>query len=168
MSLENYLKKRNFEKTSEPKPELTESFCEQIVEKYKGVKLKRPVYVIQEHHASHLHWDLRLEINGVLKSWAIPKQPPTQPGIRRLAVQTEDHPIEYACFEGTIPEGNYGAGEVIIWDKGTFKIESLKPEKIVFEIFGEKLKGKYVLVKLKPSPKLKGENNWLFFKKKEE
>jgi bifunctional non-homologous end joining protein LigD len=106
--------------------ELSESFCDMIVEKYKDLQLARPIYVIQEHHAKRLHWNLRFEIDGVLKSWVLPKGAP-QEKERRLAVQVEDHPIEYAIFEGKIPEGNYGAGEVSIWDNGTFSLESNKP-----------------------------------------
>ncbi|MCP2520554.1 ATP-dependent DNA ligase [SCandidatus Aminicenantes bacterium Aminicenantia_JdfR_composite] len=125
---------------------------------------KEKIYVIQKHYASHVHYDLRLEENGVLKSWAIPKEPPLKTGVKRLAVQTEDHPVGYENFEGIIPEGLYGAGRVEIWDKGYYReIESDRQKKVI-EIFGEKLKGKYVLVKLKQ----KGDKNWLFFKKKDE
>jgi DNA ligase D-like protein (predicted 3'-phosphoesterase) len=148
MALEKYKKKRDFKKTIESKP---------IVK-----KSKKPIYVIQEHHASHLHWDLRLEFDGVLKSWAVPKKPSKDPKVRRLAVQVEDHPVDYAKFEGTIPEGEYGAGEVKIWDNGTFETVSKKENKIIFKIKGKKLKGYYVLVRFRP-PK-----NWLFFKKKDD
>ena len=106
MSLEDYNEKRNFTKTNEPEG------CIKIG--------KNNIYVIQKHDASHLHYDLRLEMDGVLKSWAIPKEPPMQPNLKRLAIKTEDHPIEYAEFKGVIPEGAYGAGKVEIWDKGTF------------------------------------------------
>ena len=118
------------------------------------------IYVIQKHAATHLHYDLRLEMDGVLKSWAIPKEPPIASGVRRLAVQVEDHPINYVNFEGTIPDGEYGAGTVEIWDKGNYKLMDRKEDKIVVEINGNRLKGAYVLVRLK-DPK-----NWLFFKKK--
>lgn len=118
--------------------------------------------MIQEHHASHLHWDLRLEMDGVLKSWAVPKEPPREPGVRRLAVEVEDHPLDYIDFEGVIPEGRYGAGRVIIWDRGTYTLESRKPDKIVFWLDGEKLKGRYALVRFKKNPK-----NWIFFKTRE-
>ena len=118
------------------------------------------IYVIQKHTATHLHYDLRLEIDGVLKSWAIPKEPPSQASVRRLAVQVEDHPIEYANFEGSIPEGKYGAGTVETWDKGTYKFLDRKEEKLIIEIDGNKLKGEYVLVRFKD------QRNWLFFKKK--
>ena len=116
-------------------------------------------YVIQRHDASKLHFDLRLEIDGVLKSWAIPKEPPTEKGIKRLAIETEDHPVDYAEFEGRIPEGQYGAGEVEIWDSGTFQLEKREEEKIVGKIHGEKLNGKYCLIKFSDE-----EKNWLFFK----
>ena len=140
------------------KEELSNSFCDEIEKKYDKEKLVRPVYVIQEHHASRLHWDLRLEFDGVLKSWALPKGAPKGKE-RRLAVQVPDHPIEYAAFEGTIPEGNYGAGEVKIWDSGTFGLESKKPDKLVVDIKGKRLKGRYCLLHFKPK-----EKNWLFFK----
>ncbi len=118
------------------------------------------VYVIQKHQATHLHFDLRLEMDGVLKSWAMPKIPPTESGVRRLAVQVEDHPLEYARFEGVIPEGEYGAGTVEIWDQGQYILRSRKEDKWIIEILGKRLKGVYCLVKFK------GNKNWLFFKKK--
>ena len=146
LSLNEYWRKRDFQKTREPKGE------------YELVEEK--IYVIQKHDASHLHFDLRLEMDGVLKSWAVPKEPPTAQGVKRLAVQVEDHPVSYAGFEGTIPKGEYGAGTVEIWDKGSYKLIDLKPNKLIVEINGAKLKGAYVLIRLK-NPK-----NWLFFKKK--
>jgi DNA ligase D-like protein (predicted 3'-phosphoesterase) len=142
--------------------ELDPDFCDEVIKKLKHHKLKRPVYVIQEHHAKRLHWDLRFEINGTLKSWALPKGVPKS-NEKRLAVQVDDHRIEYAAFEGKIPEGSYGAGEVTIFDKGTFKIESNEEEKkIVVNISGNKLKGRYCLLHFKPI-----EKNWLFFKVKD-
>ena len=120
-----------------------------------------PIFVIHEHDATNLHWDLRLEIGGVLKSWAIPKQPPRTQGIKRLAVQVPDHLRSYANFEGEIPRGQYGAGKVKIWDKGKLKIEDKTEEKIVFELQGLKLKGRYCLIRAKLSG---DEKNWLFFK----
>jgi len=149
MMLEEYQKKRDFKKTKEPRGK----------EKTSGGK----IYVIQKHQARRLHYDLRLEMDGVLKSWAVPKEPPAKQGIKRLAVKVEDHPIDYASFEGLIPEGQYGAGNVEIWDKGTFDLESRKDWKIIFHIKGKKLKGRYCLVQLKNQKK-----NWLFFKIKEE
>ena len=119
------------------------------------------IYVIQRHAATRLHYDLRLEMDGVLKSWAVPKEPPAKPGVRRLAVEVEDHPVDYADFEGTIPEGEYGAGIVEIWDKGTYKLIDKKQSKLIVDINGEKLEGTYVLVRFK------GPKNWLLFKKKE-
>jgi len=118
-------------------------------------------FVVQEHDASHLHWDFRLELDEILKSWAVPKIPPVKPGIRRLAVLVEDHPLDYISFEGTIPEGEYGAGTVKIWDSGTFIVESRKKEKLVFELKGDKMKGRYTLVQF--SKKIE---NWLLFKTK--
>ena len=121
-----------------------------------------PIYVIQKHNASHLHYDLRLELDGVLKSWAIPKIPPKIKGTKRLAIQVEDHPLGYEKFEGIIPEGNYGAGKVKIWDKGTYSLVEKKKGLIVVDISGEKLKGEYCLVRTKYQGK---ENSWIFFKK---
>jgi len=118
-------------------------------------------FVVQEHDASHLHWDFRLELDEILKSWAVPKIPPVKPGIRRLAVLVEDHPLDYISFEGTILEGEYGAGTVKIWDSGTFIVESRKKEKLVFELKGDKMKGRYTLVQF--SKKIE---NWLLFKTK--
>jgi DNA ligase D-like protein (predicted 3'-phosphoesterase) len=124
------------------------------------MKLK---YVIHEHFAKNHHFDLRLEKNGVLKSWAIPKEPPIKEGEKRLAVQVDDHELLYDNFEGLIPKGMYGAGKVKIWDKGTYEIENFdEKKKIVFVIKGKKLKGKYCLLHFKPK-----EKNWLFFKVKE-
>jgi len=145
MPLKEYREKRNFGKTSE-------SEGERVGE--------GNVYVIQKHDASHLHYDLRLEMDGVLKSWAVPKAPPTESGIRRLAVEVEDHPIEYANFEGTIPEGEYGAGTVEIWDKGSYTLLERKENKLMIEISGQRLKGVYYLIRFKE------RKNWLFFKKK--
>jgi len=150
MSLKEYKKKRDFSKTQEP-PE----------SKKKSDEL---IYVIQRHKASHLHYDLRLEEEGVLKSWAIPKSPPEEVGIRRLAVQTEDHPLGYEDFEGIIPEGEYGAGKVETWDRGDYLPLEADPAKRVIEIKGKKLKGKHALIKLKP--KNPDDKNWLFFKLK--
>ena len=146
MRLKEYRKKRDFEKTEEPR----------------GGERKgdEKTYVIQKHDATRLHYDLRLEMDGVLKSWAVPKTPPTEKGVKRLAVQVEDHPVEYANFEGTIPKGQYGAGTVEIWDEGQYVLKERDEDKLVFEIRGNKLRGDYCLVRFK------GRKNWLFFKKK--
>lgn len=117
----------------------------------KGKKL----YVIQKHDFPHLHYDLRLEINDVLKSWAVPKTPPEKKGIKRLAVQTADHSVEYGNFEGVIPD----EGSVEIWDKGTFEIEKNEEDKLVVFISGRRLVGRYCLVRFKGE-----EKNWLLFK----
>lgn len=123
------------------------------------MSFRDPIFVIQKHHARALHYDLRLEMDNVLKSWAVPKEPPTEIGVRRLAVQVEDHELSYADFEGDIPEGEYGAGRVQIWDRGTYKLLDRKESKLVFELHGEKLKGKYTLVQFG-----KEKENWLFFR----
>ncbi len=141
--------------------EPSESFCQDLVKNHDPSKLERPVYVIQEHHASKLHWDLRFEINGALKSWALPKEPPQKIGEKRLAISVDDHPVGYALFEGQIPEGNYGAGLVKIWDRGTFEIVENSDRKMIVNIHGSRLRGKYCLVHFESE-----EKNWLFFKMK--
>ena len=130
--LTSYREKRDFEQTPEPVGRVEPA--------------DRARFVVQEHHASQLHWDFRLQLDGVLKSWAVPKGPPEQPGIRRLAVQVEDHPVEYGSFEGTIPSG-YGAGTVKIWDEGDLELESRSESKLVFRLRGRRLEGRYSLVR---------------------
>ncbi len=133
-------------------------------------KRKRPLFVVQKHDASHLHYDFRLEIEGVLKSWAVPKGPSYDPGTKRLAMMTEDHPYEYASFEGVIPEGNYGAGNVIIWDQGTWEFigpdgdpaEAVRKGEIKFRLDGVKLKGEWVLIHLRG--RSRKQNEWLLVK----
>ena len=144
-SLREYAGKRHFEKTAEPGPEVKETGMHR--------------FVVQEHHASHLHWDLRLEMDGVLKSWAVPKGPPEEPGIRRLAVQVEDHPVEYISFEGEIAEGEYGAGAVSIWDSGTFDLEERDEKKLVFVLHGSRLTGGYALIHTR-------EKQWIMLKRR--
>ncbi len=146
--MEEYKGKRDFSKTREPRGE-----------EGRG---ETGTYVVQEHHASHLHYDFRLALDGVLKSWAVPKGVPEEPKVRRLAVQTEDHPMEYAEFEGSIPQGEYGAGEVLIWDKGTFQLIERSDDKLVFVLNGGRLNGPYALVRFKG--KEKRAKNWLIMK----
>lgn len=160
--LKKYKAKRNLKVSKEP--------AAKVVKK-KGPKL---AFVIQEHHASHLHYDLRLEANGVLKSWAVPKEPSMDTKVKRLAIMVEDHPYAYKDFKGVIPSG-YGAGTVKIWDKGTYSVDDgdadeseksvmkgIKKGSFHFSLQGKKLKGVFYLVRLKDSEK----NEWLFFKKK--
>ena len=127
----------------------------------------RKRFVVHEHHATRLHWDLRLEMGGVYKSWAVPKGPSFNPADKRLAVLQPDHSIEYGSFEGTIPEGKYGAGEVRIWDNGKYEAESdpvaqFKKGKIVVIFFGLKLRGEFTLVRMADQ-----EENWLLIKHKD-
>ena len=147
--LSEYAIKRHFEQTPEPKnnPEK------------KGEKF---IYVIQEHHARRLHYDFRLEKDGVLKSWAVPKGMP-EAGQKVLAVETEDHPYEYASFEGEIPKGQYGAGTVKIWDKGHYEVKLWENDKIEVTLDGQRLKGRYILVRLKKA----GDKDWLLLKGKQ-
>ncbi|HOC02991.1 MAG TPA: DNA polymerase ligase N-terminal domain-containing protein [Candidatus Ratteibacteria bacterium] len=125
---------------------------------------ERRIFVIHEHFAKKHHFDLRLEINGVLKSWAIPKDIPLKPGEKRLAVEVNDHPVEYARFEGEIPKGTYGAGKVSIWDSGHFLLLKKSNKGIEVDIRGKKLRGRYVLLLFREE---KGKKNWLLFKKHE-
>ncbi len=148
MALEEYHKLRDFSKSPEPKS---------------GGKTAGNIFVVHEHDASHLHYDLRLSIGGVLRSFAVPKEPPEKEGIKRLAIQTEDHPLEYADFEGVIPEGMYGAGTVRIWDKGEFVLEKDDGKELLFELKGRKLTGKYALIKTR----FRGKDSWLLFKRKD-
>jgi len=127
-------------------------------------------FVIQEHHSQHLHYDFRLEMAGVLKSWALPKGPSLNPTERRLAVRVHDHPLEYFAFEGIIPNGQSGAGAVLVWDHGEYSLlqgdspaRALEPGKITMDLQGRILKGGFTLVKMKG----RGEKNWLLIKKKD-
>ena len=165
MKLEKYKEKRDFKKTTEPKG--------------KTKKIKDAlIFVVQKHDATSLHYDFRLELDGVLKSWAVPKGPSLNPKDKRLAMMVEDHPFDYKDFEGVIPEGNYGAGSVIVWDNGTYhSIETDDKKKgipylrkgiekgdLKFVLQGEKLNGEFALVNMK-KPK---QNAWLLIKKRDE
>src|SRR5215467_14192623 len=156
--LEEYERKRKFDRTPEPSGREAAEFTS-------------PVFVVQKHAARRLHYDFRLAIDGTLKSWAVPKGPSLNSADKRLAVQTEDHPLAYGGFEGKIPEGNYGAGTVMVWDRGTFTVigeqnasKQIEKGEIKFDLNGEKLKGSFVLVKLKQSEK---GNEWLMIKHKD-
>lgn len=157
--LADYERKRDFDKTPEPGPSTAK-------------RRANPIFVVQEHHASKLHYDFRLESDGVLKSWAVPKQPSLDPGVKRLAVRVEDHPLAYADFTGDIPEGEYGAGHVDIWDRGTYKAGGagasiagdIAAGKVEFELNGDKLKGGFVLVHAFGRG---GKENWLLMKRQD-
>jgi bifunctional non-homologous end joining protein LigD len=164
MSLEKYKAKRNFKKTDEPKGKVVSSG-------------KQLMFVVQQHRATQLHYDFRLELDGVLKSWAVPKGPSMDPKVKRLAMMVEDHPVDYMKFEGVIAEG-YGAGEVIVWDIGTYNAPDVSTKKesekllnaglakgdLKFILNGQKLKGGFALVKMKSYQK----NSWLLIKHKDE
>ena len=128
-----------------------------------GSEDKGVSFVVQEHHAKRLHYDLRLEKNGVLKSWAVPKGIPQQPGEKRLAVETEDHPLDYRSFEGTIPKGQYGAGTVKILDSGTHEPKVWNENMVEFTLHGRTLHGRYVLTRFKKA----GDKQWLLLKARE-
>jgi DNA ligase D-like protein (predicted 3'-phosphoesterase) len=145
VSLRRYQEKRDFSKTSEPSG------------KVGGEEERR--FVVQRHQARQLHYDFRLEMGGVLRSWAVPKGPPLEPGIRRLAVQVEDHPLDYIDFAGEIPVGEYGGGSVEIWDKGTFDLEKETADRLEFSLRGIRLSGSYVLLHT-------GGRNWLLLRRK--
>src|SRR5216117_3795499 len=151
MPLVEYRRKRHFDKTAEPAGKLTTAKST-MAKPAKPKRASKLSYVIQKHAATRLHYDFRLELDGVLKSWAVPKGPSFDPSEKRLAVEVEDHPLEYAKFEGSIPEGQYGAGEVIVWDRGTWSPvgdphDGLRKGKLEFDIDGEKLHGRWVLVR---------------------
>ena len=158
--LKKYRSMRDFGETPEPSGAA------------KKAAAKRPIFVIQKHQASHLHYDFRLEMEGVLKSWAVPKGPSYDPGVKRLAMMTEDHPYAYASFEGVIPEGNYGAGNVIIWDEGTWEfiepgddpVAALKGGKLTFRMYGKKMFGEWALVRIGGRQKSDKGNEWLLLK----
>jgi len=150
-SLTEYKKKRKFDKTPEPGPQK------------KRTKSGR-LFVVQKHRATQLHYDFRLEADGVLKSWAVPKGPSLDPKVKRLAMQVEDHPVDYAKFEGVIPEGEYGGGTVMVWDYGTYEpegidnvSEALRKGELKFKLNGQKLKGSWVLVRTR-------DRQWLLMK----
>jgi bifunctional non-homologous end joining protein LigD len=165
MTLEKYRARRDFRKTPEPAAG-------------RGRKHRQPIFVVQEHHATRLHFDFRLEAAGVLKSWAVPKEPVLDPAVKRLAVHVEDHPLDYADFAGTIPEGQYGAGTVAIWDRGTYdNLLADKPEpqsvtagiaagRVEVFLHGKKLQGRFALVRLRGGKP--GKENWLLIKMKDE
>jgi DNA ligase D-like protein (predicted polymerase)/DNA ligase D-like protein (predicted 3'-phosphoesterase) len=164
MALEQYRAKRDFRKTPEPAPGPDAGH-------------RRPIFVVQEHHASRLHYDFRLEADGVLKSWAVPKGPSLDPAQKRLAVRVEDHPLSYASFEGNIPEGQYGAGRVIVWDHGTYDhiprgnpprtvAGDIEAGRLEFALHGERLRGRFALVRMKGRGK--GKENWLLIKMTDE
>ncbi|HEX4042390.1 MAG TPA: DNA polymerase ligase N-terminal domain-containing protein, partial [Xanthobacteraceae bacterium] len=158
MALETYRRKRKFGVTAEPRGR-------------KGTRGGNR-YVIQKHDATRLHYDLRLELDGVMKSWAVTRGPSLDPNDKRLAVHVEDHPVEYNSFEGTIPEGEYGGGTVMIWDRGTWVAEGdahrgYAKGHLDFALEGEKLRGRWHLVRMRPRPGDKHEN-WLLIKGKDE
>jgi bifunctional non-homologous end joining protein LigD len=148
-NLQKYVSKRDFTATSEPMGTNAEK--------------EGHNFVVQEHHARALHYDLRLERDGVLKSWAVPKGIPESSGEKRLAVEVEDHPLEYRFFEGTIPKGQYGAGTVRIFDKGTYETKVWNDNIIEFTLKGQRLHGRYVLTRFKRA----GEKQWLLLKTRE-
>ena len=159
MPLTTYRRKRDFKETPEPKG-----------------KAKRPrkgsLYVIQKHAASRLHYDFRLELDGVLKSWAVPKGPSLDPADKRLAVEVEDHPLEYGSFEGKIPKGQYGGGSVLLWDRGTWMPlvdpnEGLRRGNLKFELHGKKLSGRWALIRMSGRAAEEGKKNWLLIKERD-
>jgi bifunctional non-homologous end joining protein LigD len=163
MSLDEYAAKRRFEKTPEPPPSAR-----------KSKPAAKPYFCVQRHDATRLHYDFRLEIDGVLKSWAIPKGPSLDPAVKVFAAHVEDHPVEYGDFEGNIPAGNYGGGSVMLWDRGTFDLlgdiaaeAQLARGDLKFRLHGEKLKGDFAIVHMKTRTKGKG-NEWLLIKKRDE
>jgi bifunctional non-homologous end joining protein LigD len=164
MTLKKYQEKRRFDVTSEP------SGGEAATQK----KPSRLIFVVQKHRATQLHYDFRLEWNGALLSWAVPKGPSTDPSVKRLAMQVEDHPIEYATFEGVIPEGEYGGGTVMVWDQGTWEPEqpdvdaALKKGDLKFTLHAKKLHGSWVLVRTRGFGGSSGKSSWLLIKHRDQ
>ncbi|HEY1342157.1 MAG TPA: DNA polymerase ligase N-terminal domain-containing protein [Bryobacteraceae bacterium] len=161
MPLEEYARKRKFSDTPEPPPSAKTS--KTAANNY---------YCVQRHDATRLHYDFRLQVDGVLKSWAVPKGPTLDPGQKHLAAHVEDHPVEYGSFEGNIPAGNYGAGSVMLWDRGTYELlgdapaeEQLRRGDFKFRLHGEKMNGDFALVHMKNRGK---GNEWLIIKKRDE
>ena len=167
--LAEYQRKRDFTKTREPSGGA--ATVARPARKKRAPKLR---FVVQKHEASHLHFDFRLELDGVMKSWAVPKGPSYDPSVRRLAMEVEDHPIEYNTFEGTIPQGEYGGGTVMLWDRGTYEaedgggVEALREGyergDLKFVLHGERLRGGWVLVRMKRP----GRPQWLLIKHRDE
>jgi bifunctional non-homologous end joining protein LigD len=160
MGLREYRKKRDFTRTREPRGKV-------------GARHKEPIFVIQKHAASHLHYDFRLEFDGVLKSWAVPKGPDTDPSQKRLAMQVEDHPIEYGNFEGVIPQGEYGGGTVMLWDRGTWEPlddaqKGYREGRLKFILHGEKLQGGWMLVRKGGRHAAPDERHWFLFKERDQ
>lgn len=162
MGLREYRRKRDFAKTKEPRGKVAAN------------SHKQPMFVVQKHAASHLHYDFRLELDGVLKSWAVPKGPDTDPAQKRLAMHVEDHPVEYGSFEGIIPAGEYGGGTVMLWDRGTWEPleknpqESYRQGRLKFMLHGEKLRGGWMLVRKGGRSASPDERHWFLFKERDE
>src|SRR5436305_2269775 len=170
--LTEYQRKRDFTKTREPSGETKTATAKKSAPRKKRAPALQ--FVIQKHEASHLHFDFRLELDGVMKSWAVPKGPSYDPSVRRLAMEVEDHPIEYNTFEGTIPQGEYGGGTVMLWDRGTYEpeggdgVEALRDGyargDLKFVLHGDRLRGGWVLVRMKRP----GRPQWLLIKHRDE
>ena len=180
MSLKEYKKKRRFDVTPEPSGGAAtpaaapaKPVSDERTDKPQAKKQKPLIYVIQKHRASHLHYDFRLEWDGALLSWAVPKGPSLDPATKRLAMQVEDHPVEYATFEGTIPEGEYGGGTVMVWDQGTWEPDEqdvsafLQKGDLKFTLHGKKLKGSWVLVRTRGYGKA-ASRSWLLIKHRDQ
>src|SRR5882757_3248834 len=158
-NLKRYRQKRDFTKTPEPK----------------GISAAKAGYryLIQKHAATRLHYDFRLELDGVLKSWAVTRGPSLDPHDKRLAVEVEDHPVSYGSFEGIIPKGQYGGGTVMLWDEGSWEPigdphEDLEKGKLEFKLYGKRLTGEWTLVRMRDRDKNKGRHNWLLIKHRDE
>src|SRR5438132_8522340 len=159
MSLREYTRKRHFQRTPEPVG--------------KKVAKEGRSFVVQKHDATHLHYDFRLELEGVLKSWAVPKGPSLDPSVKRLAMHVEDHPVDYGNFEGTIPEGEYGGGTVMLWDRGYWEPvgdarEGYNNGRLKFKLHGEKLRGGWMLIRTGGAKSDRAKPQWLLFKERDD